>query len=201
MSKQEKCRRAAFKTTAVVGAALQSCTTGTGSPDSALPMRWGPWHSRPTDCIKVQRELVFWCHGIFTDKETRPQRCKAAFPRSPREAVAGFNPGGWLYKPQRTSQGSSWAEGCDEYAWGLWGCQALELGLSKTKTCCRFETHAGVQRLHIKKNEKCFINNYYIHYIFFDHGIWSHHFMANRRGKSGSSDRFYFLGLQKHCGV
>ena len=28
-----------------------------------------------------------------------------------------------------------------------------------------------------------------------DHGIWSHHFSANRRGKSGSSDRFYFLGL------
>ena len=27
-----------------------------------------------------------------------------------------------------------------------------------------------------------------------DHGIWSHHFMANRWGKSGSSDRVYFLG-------
>ena len=25
-----------------------------------------------------------------------------------------------------------------------------------------------------------------------DHGIWSHHFMANRRGKSANSDRFYF---------
>ena len=24
-----------------------------------------------------------------------------------------------------------------------------------------------------------------------DHGIWSHHFMASRRGKSGSSDRFF----------
>ena len=30
--------------------------------------------------------------------------------------------------------------------------------------------------------------------------IWSHHFMANRWGKSGSSNRFYFLGLQNHCG-
>ena len=29
--------------------------------------------------------------------------------------------------------------------------------------------------------------------------IWSHHFKANRRAKSGSSDRFYFLGLQNHC--
>ena len=26
----------------------------------------------------------------------------------------------------------------------------------------------------------------------------SHHFMANRKGNSGSSDRFYFLGLQNH---
>ena len=26
-------------------------------------------------------------------------------------------------------------------------------------------------------------------------GIWSHHFMANRRGKSGSNDKFSFGGL------
>ena len=26
-----------------------------------------------------------------------------------------------------------------------------------------------------------------------------HYFMTNRRGKSESSDRFYFLGLQNHC--
>ena len=31
-----------------------------------------------------------------------------------------------------------------------------------------------------------------------DHGIWSHHFMTNRRGTTGSSDGFYFLGLPKH---
>ena len=30
-----------------------------------------------------------------------------------------------------------------------------------------------------------------------DHGIQSNHFMANRRGKSRSSVRFYFLGVQK----
>ena len=34
-------------------------------------------------------------------------------------------------------------------------------------------------KLNIEKNE--------------DHGIWSHHFMANRWGKSGNSDRFFFL--------
>ena len=32
-----------------------------------------------------------------------------------------------------------------------------------------------------------------------DHGVWSHPFTANR-GESGNSDRFYFLGLQNHCG-
>ena len=32
-----------------------------------------------------------------------------------------------------------------------------------------------------------------------DQGIWSHHFMANRWGKSGNSVRLYFLGLQNHC--
>jgi len=31
------------------------------------------------------------------------------------------------------------------------------------------------------------------------HGIWSHHFMANRWGKNGNSERLYFLGLQNHC--
>ena len=33
-----------------------------------------------------------------------------------------------------------------------------------------------------------------------NHDIKSHHFMANRRGKSGSSDRIYFLELQNRCG-
>ena len=32
-----------------------------------------------------------------------------------------------------------------------------------------------------------------------DCGIQSHHFMANRCGKSGNSERFYFLELQNHC--
>ena len=27
----------------------------------------------------------------------------------------------------------------------------------------------------------------------------SHHFMGNRWGNSGNSDRLYFLGLQNHC--
>ena len=39
-------------------------------------------------------------------------------------------------------------------------------------------------KLNIQKNE--------------DHVIWSHHFMANRWGNNGNSDRLYFLGLQNH---
>ena len=29
---------------------------------------------------------------------------------------------------------------------------------------------------------------------------WSHHFMANRWGNNGNSERLYFGGLQNHCG-
>ena len=32
-----------------------------------------------------------------------------------------------------------------------------------------------------------------------DHGIQAHHFMANRCGNNGNSERFYFGGLQNHC--
>ena len=31
-----------------------------------------------------------------------------------------------------------------------------------------------------------------------DHGIQSHHFIANRWGNHGNSERLYFLGLQNH---
>ena len=31
------------------------------------------------------------------------------------------------------------------------------------------------------------------------HGIWTHHFMANRWGNSGNSGWLYFWGLQNHC--
>ena len=33
-----------------------------------------------------------------------------------------------------------------------------------------------------------------------DQGIWSHNLMANKEGKSGTSDRFLFWGLKNHCG-
>ena len=43
----------------------------------------------------------------------------------------------------------------------------------------------AVLKLNIQKNK--------------DHGIWFHHFMANRWGNNGNSERIYFLGLQNHC--
>ena len=32
-----------------------------------------------------------------------------------------------------------------------------------------------------------------------DNGTRPHHFLANRWGNNGHSDRLYFLGLQNHC--
>ena len=48
------------------------------------------------------------------------------------------------------------------------------------------ESEKAGSTLNIQKNE--------------DHGIWFHHFMANRWGNSGNSDRLYFGGgFQNHC--
>ena len=43
----------------------------------------------------------------------------------------------------------------------------------------------NIKKKHTHKNE--------------DHGIQSHHFMANRWGNSGNSVRLYFSGLQNPC--
>jgi len=34
-----------------------------------------------------------------------------------------------------------------------------------------------------------------------DHGIWSHHFMGNRWGNNGNSERLHFGELQNHCSL
>ena len=59
--------------------------------------------------------------------------------------------------------------------------EELESLLMKAKE----ESEKACLKLNIKKNE--------------DHGIWSHHFMANRWGNKGYSERLYFLELQNHC--
>ena len=56
--------------------------------------------------------------------------------------------------------------------------EELEGLLTKVKE----ESEKGGLKLNIQKNK--------------DHGIQSHHFMANRWGNKG---RFYFLRLQNHC--
>ena len=45
------------------------------------------------------------------------------------------------------------------------------------------ETGKAGLKLNIQKNK--------------EHGIQFHHFMANRWGNNGNSDRLYFIGLQK----
>ena len=47
-------------------------------------------------------------------------------------------------------------------------------------------------KLNIQKNGKNNNNNK-------DHGIWSHHFMANRRENNRNSNKLYFFWLQNHC--
>ena len=49
-----------------------------------------------------------------------------------------------------------------------------------------------------EESEKCCIKTQLLENS--DHGIWSHHSMANKWGNSRNSDRLYFLGLQNHCG-
>ena len=48
-----------------------------------------------------------------------------------------------------------------------------------------------------EESEKCWLEAQ--HSENKDHGIWSHHFMANRWGNSGNSVRLYFFELQNHC--
>ena len=45
-----------------------------------------------------------------------------------------------------------------------------------------------------KTTQEVRIRYYYVGNI--DHDIWSHHFMVNRWGNNGNSDRLYFLQLQ-----
>ena len=62
----------------------------------------------------------------------------------------------------------------------------------KPLQCCKV-----ISLLLIKINEKK--KNKTEHLKNEDHGFQFHHFMANRWGKNGNRDRFYFLGLQNHC--
>ena len=72
--------------------------------------------------------------------------------------------------------------------------------------------HVGVHKVKLwKEHEKLVLSSDYEsergewknwlkiqHSINEDHGIGSHHFMINRWGNNGNSDRLYFLGFQNH---
>ena len=47
------------------------------------------------------------------------------------------------------------------------------------------------------ESEKCWLKTH--HSENKDHGIRSHHFMANSWGNNGNSVRVYFFGLPNHC--
>ena len=47
----------------------------------------------------------------------------------------------------------------------------------------------------VKEERKSWLNTQ--HSKNYDHGIWSHHFMGNRWGNNGNSDRLYFGGAPK----
>ena len=61
------------------------------------------------------------------------------------------------------------------------------------------ESEEALKSLLMKVKEESKNTGLKQHSIDEDRGIQSHHFMANRWGKNGNSDRFYFLGLQSHC--
>ena len=73
--------------------------------------------------------------------------------------------------------------------------------MQMTNTCMA-ESEEELKRLLIKvkeESEKVVFKLFRKHSENEDHGIWSHHFLANRWGNNGNSDRLYFLGLQNHC--
>ena len=64
----------------------------------------------------------------------------------------------------------------------------LQFGVSNKKEPCSSSCTAGEEHFYRGGNAK---ND--------DHGIPSHHFMANKCENNGNSDRLYFLGLHNHC--
>ena len=76
--------------------------------------------------------------------------------------------------------------------------------ISTTQICRWYHSNGRKQRETKQLSDECERGEWKIwlktqHWKNWDYDIWSHHFMTNRRGKSGSSDRFYSGGLQNHC--
>ena len=59
------------------------------------------------------------------------------------------------------------------------------------------ESEEELKSLLMILKEECETNGKTQHSKNKEHGIWSHHFMANRWGNNGNSDRLYFWGSPK----
>ena len=82
------------------------------------------------------------------------------------------------------------------------GINTVERNISNLRyaddTTLKTESEEELKSLLMKVKEES-ENSIFKHSRNYDHGIRSQHFMANRRGKNGNTDRFYFLGPQNQC--
>ena len=97
----------------------------------------------------------------------------------------------YIMQNARLERGSSWNQNCREKCKQPQICRwhhpyaESEKELNSLLMKVKEKSKEAGLKLNIQKNK--------------DHGIWSHHFMENRWGNNGNSDRLYFLGLQNHC--
>ena len=98
------------------------------------------------------------------------------------QAVSLWRPGGqrWGHRGQ-----TSWTRLCLRYADDTTLMAESEEELKILLMKVNEKNEISGLKLNIPKNE--------------DHGLWSHHFMANTWEKDGNSDRLYILKLQNHC--
>ena len=66
-------------------------------------------------------------------------------------------------------------------------------------TTLRAESEEELKSLLMKVKEESEKSCWKLRSKYKDLGIQSHHFMANKWGNNGNSDKHYFLALQNHC--
>ena len=76
-----------------------------------------------------------------------------------------------------------------------------EMGITDHLTCLLRKLYAGQEAM-VRTGHGTAdwfqIGKEYVKAVY-DHGFWFNHFMANRWGNNGNSDRLHFLELQNHC--
>ena len=79
------------------------------------------------------------------------------------------------------------------------GCLGINSGYTSEDTTSMAESKEELKSLLMKVKEESEKAGLKLNIQKLRSWIQSHHFMANKLGKSGNGDRFYFLGLQNHC--